>query len=222
MIFPNIKLQTPRMNDIQYAGPIDFPKVIGVAFACLSVMAFSSLTMAIIRNWGNFNEFCDQSMYELTGRSVEDLVNDLEVPLIAEQPLEEPLEEPVDEDTEKLEEECSTVEKEPEQERSKNEPIFTTVRNPLVKNALYSMKEGYTFGIERYRGGPFIELNFLLLQDGFLLCNFEGKIQSVQKVIEQVKATTRPRWIKHLCFIKDGKPTLFKNYLRETENLMFS
>ena len=102
----------------------------------------------------------------------------------------------------------------------KNECLISNVSHPLLKEVLDDLKNSYSFGIQAYEGGPFIELTNLNLTNGVLHCVKDGERKSVQKIIECVKRTTRPRWIKHLCFKNEERVVMFKEYLERNHNVI--
>jgi hypothetical protein len=110
-------------------------------------------------------------------------------------------------------------------ESTSKEYLLTKVDIPLIQEELLELKEAHTFGIQRWKHGPFIPFTDLTFTNGKLYCIVNGEKKSVAKVVADRKRTTRPRWIHHLCFLKNGKdgsPILFKDHLQETHGLIFS
>ena len=85
------------------------------------------------------------------------------------------------------------------------EYLLTKVDIPLIKEELLELKEAHTFGIQRWKNGPFVPFTDLTFTNGRLYCIHDGEKKSVAKVVADRKRTTKPRWIHHLCFLKDGK-----------------
>ena len=110
-------------------------------------------------------------------------------------------------------------------ENQTKEYLLTKVDIPLIKEELLELKETHTFGIQRWKNGPFVPFTDLTFTNGRLYCIYNGEKKSVAKVVADRKRTTKPRWIHHLCFLKDGKdgtPILFKEYLHTKHGLIFS
>jgi len=102
------------------------------------------------------------------------------------------------------------------------ERLLSKVDIPIIQEELEELKKIYTFGIERWKGGPFLEFTDLTFTNGKLYCIRNNTKRSVAKCVEEAKRTTRPRWIHHLCFLQDGTAVLFRDYLWEKHGLTFS
>lgn len=102
------------------------------------------------------------------------------------------------------------------------ERLLSKVDIPIIQEELEELKKNYTFGIQRWKDGPFLEFTDLTFTNGKLYCIRNNKKLSVAKCVEETKRTTRPRWIHHLCFLQDGEPVLFRDYLWEKHGLTFS
>jgi hypothetical protein len=168
----------------------DFATNLSYVFIAVSCVTYSSIFLYSLCAWKSFNKYCNETAEELTGKSFEE-----------------------EENTETAE----TTETTETTVKALEPPKHIRADHHFVKRALEDLKDN-KFGFEKYKNGPFIELDNLVLKGGVLKY---GNNQSVQKLIEQMKGKTRPRWIDHLCFIDQGIPFLLKDYLYDSYNVTF-
>jgi hypothetical protein len=103
---------------------------------------------------------------------------------------------------------------------------YTHSNDPAVQSIIQDLQKQHTFGIEKYKTGPFLPLTNLNFQNGKLYYEQDGETRSVASKIHEVRNQTKTRWINYLCFVKNDapkeKPVFLKEYIQETHGLWFS